>query len=144
MLFDASDICRATGLDTKHRLQSELARHEIDLRPRRVGNSNFYDRSGLAVAYVLGQLRQWGVTTAKAALLLKWIDRDALEAALTAFFEGAGEAALVGLPPWDWEFTDQFTGVFTSRESVVAALSEADLIVVDVASYVSAKERAEI
>jgi len=144
MLFDALDIGKASGLAPKHRLQSELARHEIDLRPRRVGHSNFYDRTDLALAYVLGQLRQWGVTTSKAALLLKWIDRDALEAALNGYFEGTLEAALVGLPPWDWEFSQEFSAVFTSREAALAALAESDLILIDVASYVSGKERAEI
>jgi hypothetical protein len=137
MLFTARDLALTAGFKTAAKFTNELHRNGLPFgKGLRVGNTKRYGAVDLAKAIVMGRLRRFRIPVAQYKDLIDQIDETSLASALDQFEAGEVECVLVGVPSWD--DLDDFSGVFTSREAALEAMTEADFILIDVGELTQA------
>lgn len=137
MLFTAQDLALTAGFKTAAKFTNEMHRNGLPFgKGTRVGNAKRYAVTDLAKAIVMGRLRAFRIPVAQHKAMIDQIDETALASALDQFEAGEIECVLVGVP--SWAELDDFTGVFTSREAALEALSAADFILIDVGEVTQA------
>ncbi|WP_146214830.1 hypothetical protein [Loktanella sp. PT4BL] len=101
-----------------------------------MGNAKRYGTVDLAKAIVMSRLRAFRIPVAQHKALIDLIDETALASALDQFEAGEVACVLVAIP--SWAELDDYSGVFTSREAALEALTEADFILIDVGEVTQA------
>lgn len=140
MLFTTTDLARGAGFKSRSNWVNECYRYGLPFSDGvRVGNQRRYGAVDLAKSLLMGRLRMFGVPTSKQAELLKLIDEHALAEAIDHHQAGEIETVIIGVPSWDQ--LEDFTGIFTSRQAAVAALEEADFILIEIGDYIDAHIR---
>jgi hypothetical protein len=140
MLFTTLELARAANQNSAHVFVNNVSRYAIKLdQPIRVGSEKHWPDTALAQAVILGRLDALGVPKSKQPDLLSRVDHVALRHALEQLDAGEIGAVIVGIASFD-ELED-FSGVFTSSADAVAALDEADMILLDVGGYLQARWR---
>lgn len=137
MLFTARDLALTAGFKTAAKFTNELHRNGLPFgKGLRVGNTKRYGPVDLAKAIVMGRLRGFRIPVTQYKNLIDQIDETALASALDQFEAGEVKCVLVGVPSWN--DLDDFSGVFTSREAALEAMTEADFILIDVGELTQA------
>ena len=132
-------LSREAGFPTIGKFINETSRNEIPFAPKRYGVENRYGVTDLALAIALRKLRDLGLPIARCADLLRRIDRQSLEVALHEMDDGRIEAVLICVPLNELDLLEEtWTGVFTSRAAAAEAISESDVVVLDLGVLVSA------
>lgn len=138
MIFTAKDLARTAGFESAAKFANEMHRHGLPFgNGTRVGNTKRYDTVALAKAVIISRLRAFKIPVAQHKALMEVIDDAALASALDQFEAGACECVLVGIP--SWSELDDYSGVFVTRAAALAALTEADFILVDVGEATQAR-----
>lgn len=145
MIWTTQQISREAGFPTIGKFLNESSRNEIPFAPKRYGVENRYGVTDLALAIALRKLRSLGLPVARAADLLRRLDRQALEVALQEMDDGRIETVLICIPLNELDLLEEgWTGVFTSRAAAAEAILESDLVVLDLGVIVSAIVGGEI
>ena len=138
MHWTTQQISREAGFPTIGKFINEAHRNEMPFAPQRQGVENRYETPDLALAIALRKLRGLGLPIARSADLLRRVDRGALKVALDELTDGRVEAVLICIPLFDLDLLDEsWTGVFTSRAAAAEAISESDLLVLDLGEMVT-------
>ena len=139
MNWTTQQISWEAGFPTIGKFINGASRNEMPFVPKRYGVENRYGVTDLTLAIALRKLRGLGLPVARSADLMRRVDRDALEVALHELDDGRIEAALICITLFDLDLLDQtWTGVFTSHAAAVEAISESDLVVLDLGVIVKA------
>ncbi len=145
MDWTTHQISREAGFPTIGKFINETSRNEIPFAPKRYGVENRYDVTDLALAIALRKLRGLGVPIARSADLLRRVNRGALEVALHELDDGRIEAVLICIPLFHLDLLDEtWTGVFTSYAAAAEAISESDLVVLDLGVMITSIMGGEI
>jgi hypothetical protein len=106
--------------------------------PQRQGVENRYTTTDLALAIALRKLRGLGLPIARSAEMLRRVDREALTVALDELTDGRIDAVLICIPLFDLDLMEEgWTGVFTSHAAAAEAVSESDLVILDLGEMVT-------
>lgn len=142
MLFNTSEIAVSGCFNGPAGFRTEMAKHRLPIQPfRKINGSNMYGSADFAVATVIGRLRSWGgqkISTPMAARLCEQIDRETLSIAIAQLEAGEISNLYICLPSWGDDL-EGFTCVFTSANDAAAALSDADLIVIEIGATLKEK-----
>lgn len=138
MNWTTQQISREAGFPTIAKFVNEVSRNELPFAPQRHGVENRYGTADLALAIALRKLHGLGLSISRTGELLRRVDRGALKVALDELTDGRVEAVLICIPLFDLDLLDEgWTGVFTSHAAAAEAISESDLLVLDLGEMVT-------
>ena len=138
MHWTTQQISREAGFPTIGKFINEAHRNEMPFAPQLQGVENRYNTTDLALAIALRKLRGLGLPIARSAEMLRRVDREALTVALDELTDGRIDAVLICIPLFDLDLLEEgWTGVFTSHLVAAEAISESDLVILDLGEMVT-------
>ena len=78
MIYSSKEIALAAAVPDNLQFMQDIRRHNLPIHAKKFNGANRYDLTSFAVAMIVGELREYGISLASCGRLLSRIDLDDL------------------------------------------------------------------
>ena len=78
MIYSSKEIALAAAVPDNLQFMQDIRRHNMPIHAKKFNGANRYDLTSFAVAMIVGELREYGISLASCGRLLSRIDLDDL------------------------------------------------------------------
>ena len=78
MIYSSKEIALAAAVPDNLQFMQDIRRHNLPIHAKKFNGANRYDLTSFAVAMIVGELREYGISLASCGRLLSRIDPDDL------------------------------------------------------------------
>lgn len=120
MIYSSKELAVAAHYPDPRIFLNEVARYHLPIEAKKIiRGSNRYSLLDLTLALAMGELRQYGISTAAASDLVRRINLKALRVALDVFVADIANKLIICVPQRT-DLDEEFSTVVTSWKDFVA------------------------
>ena len=144
MLFTSKEIACAACVSDHLQFLQDIRRHRLPIESRRFNGRNTYDLVSFAVALIVGELKEFGISLSGCGRLLSRVDLDLLGHCAAKLHLDEIEELIVLVPQRD-DYDEEFPTTVTSWDEVryFGKVEGVNFIPIPIADLLRAKCRGE-